>query len=431
MTNMLTDPMLQRRHFLATVGAIAASPVFAQGGPRQYAAVKALAERYVAEKKLAGLSFALSTGGAPASYVNAGTLAFDSAARVDENSLYRIYSMTKPVTGVAAALLIEDGKLKLDQSIGDILPSWRNPRVAIDPAKGLESRAAAGPVTVRHLLTHTSGVSYTISGKGPVQQEYLRAGLFSTTGVPREFRAQEAQGMGLAPDAVGNYLPNLRAFADTLATMPLIADPGRVWHYSLGLDLLGAVIEAAAGMPFDSFLKTRIFDPLDMASTSFKSIDPRRLTSNYMMSPKGPMLVDNALRGAFNETPPIPMGGAGLVSSARDYFRFGDMLRGGGAIGTQRIMKPETAQMIVSDIMPAGVRYRDGGGFGFGGRVVTADTKEANDSLGSYGWGGAAGTIFWMDPVRRAVVVGMIQILPGEAYPLRKELREALMTDAA
>ena len=431
MTEMLTDPMLQRRQFLAAMGSIAASPAFAKNETRQYAAVKALADRYVAEKKLAGLSFALATGGAPVSYVNAGTLAFDSAAQVDENSLYRIYSMTKPVTGVAAALLIEDGKLKLDQSIGDILPSWRNPRVAIDPAKGLESRAAAGPVTVRHLLTHTSGISYTISGKGPVQQEYLRAGLFSTTGVPREFRAGEARGMGLAPEAVGEYLPSLRAFADTLATVPLVTDPGRVWHYSLGLDLLGAVIEAAAGMPFDQFLKTRIFDPLEMTSTSFKSVDPRRLTSNYMMTPKGPMLVDNAVRGAFNETPGIPMGGAGLVSTAHDYFRFGDMLRGGGAIGARRIMKPETAQVIVSDIMPAGVRFRDGGGFGFGGRVVTPDAKEANDSLGSYGWGGAAGTIFWMDPVKRAVVVGMIQILPGEAYPLRKELREALATDGA
>ncbi len=422
---MLTESMLNRRHFLAAFGALAASPAFAKETTR-YAAVQALADRYVAEKKLAGLGFALSFGDAPVSYINAGTLAFDSNAAVDENSLYRVFSMTKPVTGTAAALLMQDGKLSLDQPVSDFFPAFAKTQVAIDPAKGLESRPAARPMLIRHLLTHTSGLTYTISGKGPVQLAYAKAGLLSSTGVPKEFNAQS---LGVPVSEIGDYLPSLEAFANRLATMPLIADPGTVWHYSTSLDLLGAVIEKAAGMPFDTFLQRRIFDPLDMRSTGFKVLDPRRLTTNYLATPKGPVPVDTPLRGAFNVAPPFPMGGAGLVSSARDYFRFGAMLRGDGALGSARVMKPETARMIRSDIMPAGVRFTDGGGFGFGGRVVTPDTRGANDGLGSYAWSGAAGTVFVMDPARRAVIVMMIQIIPGETYPIRKEFREALRQD--
>ena len=417
--------MLNRRHFLGSVAALAAAPGFALDA-RRYAAVQALADRYVAEKKLAGLGFALSFGGAPVSYVNAGTLAFDSNAAVDENSLYRVFSMTKPVTGTAAALLIEDGKLSLDQPVSDFFPAFAKTQVAIDPAKGLESRPAARPMLIRHLLTHTSGLTYTISGKGPVQLAYAKAGLLSSTGVPKDFNAR---GLGVPESEIGDYLPSLNAFANRLATMPLIADPGTVWHYSTSLDLMGAVIEKASGLPFDSFLQRRIFDPLDMRSTAFRVLDPRRLTTNYLATPNGLLAVDNAVRGAFNAPPPFPMGGAGLVSSARDYFRFGAMLRGDGALDKVRLMKPETARLIRSDIMPAGVRFTDGGGFGFGGRVVTPDTKGANDGPGSYAWSGAAGTVFVMDPNREAVIVMMIQVIPGEAYPIRKELRQALASD--
>jgi CubicO group peptidase (beta-lactamase class C family) len=150
------------------------------------------------------------------------------------------------------------------------------------------------------------------------------------------------------------------------------------------------------------------------------------MTALYAALPKGPVQVDPGPTSGYLNPPPFPMGGSGLVSSARDYFRFGAMLRGDGALGKTRIMAPETAKLVRSDVMPAGVRWTDGGGFGFGGRVVTADSKDANDSLGSYAWSGAAGTVFWMDPVKRAVIVMMIQIMPGEAYPIRKEFRAAL-----
>ncbi len=428
MKHMLTEPMLQRRHFLAAFGALAASPSFAKlPHARQYAAAQALADRYVTEKKLAGVSLALATGGAPASYVNAGTLAFDSNARADENSLYRVYSMTKPITGAAVAMLVEDGKLSLDQPVSDFLPAFAKVQVAIDPAKGLESRPAARPMLIRHLLTHTSGLTYVISGRGPVQLAYAANGLTAAIGVPTP-RARDT--LKLPDSTVGAQPTSLQEFASRLATMPLVADPGTVWHYSVALDLMGAVIEQATGMAFDAFLKQRIFDPLDMDSTTFGNANRARLTTNYGAAPQGLIPIDSAVQGDYLGAPPYPMGGSGLLSSARDYFRFGDMLRGDGAIGRHRIMKAETARMIHTDIMPAGVRFTDGGGFGFAGRVVTADSREPNDSLGSYGWGGAAGTQFWMDPVKGSVVVGMIQIMPSEVYPFRKDLRAALLSDA-
>lgn len=416
---------LHRRQFIAGLGALAAAPAIARTA--RWSNVQALLDRYVAEKKLAGAVAAMSFGNAPVSYVNAGTLALDSAARVDEHSLWRIYSMTKPVTGVAAALLIEDGKLELDQPLHEFLPAYREMRVAIDPAKGLDSRPATTPITVRHLLTHTSGLTYVISGKGPVQLEYARQGLygFATPPTPEAMAAT----LGLPSRNLGPQPSSLQDFADKLAKLPLIAEPGTVWHYSVGLDLLGAVIEKAAGQPYDAFLKARIFDPLDMRSTAFAAADARRLTSNYIITPKGLIVADPGPRSLFLNPPPFPMGGAGLVSSARDYFRFGAMLRGDGALGTARVMKPATARLVRSDILPKGVRYTDGGGFGFGGRVVTADTKDANDGLGGYGWGGAAGTVFALDPARRAVMVLMVQYMPSEGYPLRKEWRAAMKAD--
>jgi CubicO group peptidase (beta-lactamase class C family) len=416
---------LHRRQFIAAVGALAAGP--ALGRTKGWAKVQALLDRYVAERKLAGAVAAMSFGDAPVSYVTAGTLALDSAARVDENSLWRIYSMTKPVTGAAAALLIEDGKLELDQPIHELLPAYRDMRVAVDPAKSLDARPAKAPITVRHLLTHTSGLSYVISGKGPVQLEYARQGLYGFS-TPANASAMAAM-MGLPSSNLGAQPTSLQAFADKLATLPLIAEPGTTWHYSVSLDLLGAVIEKAAGRPFDAFLKARIFDPLDMRSTAFTATDARRLTTNYLVTPKGLVVADPAATSMFVTPPPFPMGGAGLVSSARDYFRFGAMLRGDGALGAARVMKPATARLVRSDILPKGVRFTDGGGFGFGGRVVTADTKGANDGLGGFGWGGAAGTVFALDPARRAVMVLMVQHMPSEGYPLRKEWREAMRAD--
>jgi CubicO group peptidase (beta-lactamase class C family) len=414
---MLTMPRLERRQFLAALGALAASPAWARS--TRWPKVQALLDRYVAEKKIAGASAALTVGGAPLAYVNAGTLALDSSVAANEDTLWRIYSMTKPVTGTAAALLIEDGKLALDQPVADFFPAFANIQVAIDPAKGLDARPAKTPMTVRHLLTHTSGLTYTITGKGAVRKAYREKGLFGFYGQPPE------PGDGAMPTS-------LAEFAERVATIPLIAEPGTAYNYSVSLDLLGAVIERASGMPFDAFLRARLFGPLDMRSTAFRALDMNRLSTNYFITPKGLLPVDIPGRTVFAAYPKLAHGGAGLVSSARDYARFGLMQLGDGALGGVRVMKPETARLIRSNLLPAGVTAMDdGSGYGAGGRVVIPTTKSANDSIGSYGWGGAAGTSFWIDPRRRTMVTLMTQFMPQDGYPIRRELRDAIRADMA
>jgi len=414
---MSTAPLLERRQLLAALGALAAAPALAR--TRRWPAVQALLDRYVAERKIAGASAALSVSGQPVAYVNAGAPALDSSAAANEHTLWRIYSMTKPVTGVAAAVLIEDGKLRLDQPVADFFPAYANAQVAIDPAKSLDARPARNPMTVRHLLTHTGGLTYTIAGKGPVQQAYRAKGLFGFYGQPPE------PGDGPLP-------ASLAEFAERLATVPLVAEPGTTYNYSVGLDLLGAVIERASGMPFDAFLRARLFGPLDMRSTAFRALDMNRFATNYLITPQGLLAIDRPGATTYAAYPAIPFGGAGLVSSSRDYARFGMMLLGDGALGRERVMRPETARLVRSNLLPAGVTaLTDRSGYGAGGRVVTPETQNANDSVGSYGWGGAAGTSFWIDPRRRAMVTLMTQFMPAETYPIRRELRDAILADAA
>ena len=414
---MLTMPRLERRQFLAALGALAASPAWARSA--RWPKVQALLDRYVAAKKIAGASAALTVGGAPLAYVNSGTLALGSSVAANEDTLWRIYSMTKPVTGTAAALLIEDGKLELDQPVADFFPAFASIQVAIDPARSLDARPAKTVMTVRHLLTHTSGLTYTIMGKGPVQKAYRQKGLFGFYGQPPK------PGDGALPTS-------LAEFAERLATVPLIAEPGTVYHYSVSLDLLGAVIERANGMPFDAFLRARLFGPLDMRSTAFRALDMNRLSTNYLVTPKGLLAVDLPGRTVFGTYPKLAHGGAGLVSSARDYARFGLTLLGDGALGGVRVMAPETARLVRSNLLPAGVTaLDDGSGYGAGGRVVTPATRDANDSVGSYGWGGAAGTSFWIDPRRRTMVTLMTQFMPQDGYSIRRELRDAIRADVA
>lgn len=415
---MLTGPMLERRGFLAGIAALAAAPAFARD-TKAWPKVQALLDRYVAEKKVSGLSLALTTGGSPLAYVNAGTLALDSAIAANEDTLWRIYSMTKPVTGAAAALLIEEGKLKLDQPVSDFFPAYAKITVATDPTKDLEAQPAKNAMTVRHLMTHTSGLTYTITGNGPVNKAYREKGLFGFVGQP------PAPGDGAMPTS-------LAEFAERLATVPLIAEPGTQYNYSVSLDLLGAVIEKASGVPYAEFLQTRFFDPLGMTSTAFNALDLKRLSTNYLITPKGLFPADTAAKSLFATKPPVPYGGAGLISSSRDYARFGLMLLGDGALDGKRVMKAETAQLIRSNLLPAGVNAMgDNSGYGAGGRVVTPTTKDANDSVGAYGWGGAAGTSFWIDPAKRTMVTLMTQFMPSDAYPIRRELRDAIIADRA
>ena len=385
---------------------------------REFPAVRALIDSQISAGTVPGAIAAIGIGKEPPEFVRAGSLAVGGKARVDADSLWRVYSMTKPVTGMAAMLLIAEGKLKLDQPIADIIPAFAAMRVLTDPANSLASKPAVRPITIRHLLTHTGGLGYAGSIKGPLNDEYRRLGL--TPGRTRRGPPED----GAAPTA-----PSLATFADRLATLPLLSEPGGRWNYSLSLDLLGRVIELVSGMPFDQFLAQRFFHPLGMRSTFFTvpAPDIGRFATNYALKSGKLEVFDPADQSVFLEPPPFPFGGAGLVSSARDFDRFLAMLANGGTVDGESIMPPSSVSLGMSNLLPEGasMRYFTGPpgttGFGAGGSVG----KFGSDQI--YGWLGAAGTTAMVVPARGLRFCGMINVLGTFAFATK--LPEAVRTD--
>ncbi|RED17144.1 serine hydrolase domain-containing protein [Parasphingopyxis lamellibrachiae] len=419
---------IDRRRFLGGVGASlaltgfpAARSMAFRSPASAWPSVEAFVPRFVADHPIPGALIALGRGQAAPEYFADGVTALGSAQPVDANTLWRIYSMTKPVTGMATMLLVEDGVIGLDQNIADFLPAFAEPRVLTDPDNSLETRPASGPITIRHLLTHTAGLGYTIITTGPLLAEYRRLGL-----EPGVIMHEE-------PEIVARRPQSLEEFANRLATLPIIADPGTKWSYSVSLDLLGRIIEIASGMPFDTFLQQRIFTPLDMRDTIFQVPAEKtgRMTASYTIRDGAPVLVDPAEGSVYAQPPRYPYGGAGLVSSARDYDRFLTMLLGEGALGDVRIMDAETARLAMSDLLPADVDKTDmyyQSGFGAGGRVTT-EPGAAGEGIGTYGWGGAAGTVAWVDRANNLRASGYVQNLPSEVTPFRAGVLGAVYAD--
>ncbi|WP_332817152.1 serine hydrolase domain-containing protein, partial [Sphingopyxis sp.] len=278
-------------------------------GSALYPATDAFIKGFVDHRELAGALAAIGKGQAPADFFGAGVQSLDRGTPVGADTLWRLYSMTKPVTGIAAMLLIEDGKMKLDQPIADFLPAFANMKVQNTPDGSItDVRPAKGPITVRHLLTHTAGLGYNIVQKGPIKKAYDDAGIVGG-------QASRLPIPGFAPVTPA---PSLAVMADRLAALPLVYEPGTKWSYSIGLDLMGRLIEVVSGQAFDAFLKARLFDPLGMTSTGFmvKAADVGRFTSNYAPFSGALIPFDPAPSSIYLDPPPYPFGGGGLVSSA-------------------------------------------------------------------------------------------------------------------
>jgi CubicO group peptidase (beta-lactamase class C family) len=415
----------------AAVPLPAAAPRTAIASPLP--ATQALYDSYVAANKMPGIVGAFGGGNLPTVFVAAGRIATDAnAAPAGPDSLWRVYSMTKPITAMAAMILIEDGKMKLDEPISDFLPAFKTMRVQLNE-NTIETRPATRPITVRNLLTHTAGLGYNIVTKGPLLQLYIDKGIN-----PAEVNA------AMEVEARKTRPATLQQFADTVAGVPLIADPGTKWSYSIGLDVMGAVIEKASGMSFDAFVQKRIFDPLKMTSSfwSVPASEVGRLATNYAFLPGDKLYaLDPAATSVYLQPPSFPYGGAGLVMSARDYDRFLHMLQNYGELDGVRIMKAETAKLAMSNLLPPGVAFGElpggtGGtmgpkmGFGAGGSVILED-KADSMGAGTYGWGGAAGTIAWVNPVKKIRGTVMVNYFPGEKWPVRTETVKALQSDLA
>ncbi|MGY6552141.1 MAG: serine hydrolase domain-containing protein [Erythrobacter sp.] len=379
--------------------------------------VAALAERYVAERKVANLLLTFGWGQQEHAHtVGGGTLSLAKPAPVDTDSLYRIYSMSKPITGMATMILIDEGALELDQPLHEIIPAFRDMQVLVDPAGPLdETVAAERPITIRQLLTHTAGLGYQIIGEGPLRDAYNELGLVGG-------RVSRMPIPGFPPVVPA---PGLEAFAERLATLPLMYQPATKWSYSCSIDLLGRVIEVASGMEFEAFLKKRIFEPCGMTSTFMQvpQSETARLTDNYGIINGSPFPIDPGVNSVFTDPPEVPAGGGGLVSSPRDYDRFLRMLLGYGAIDGTRVMSEEAVRVGVSDLLPASVdttgSWIEGEGHGAGGRSKGA----------SFGWGGAAGTLASVDFDLNLRTGLFTQYMPSDALPVRDEFMAAMEAD--
>ncbi len=381
--------------------------------------VAAMARKYVDEGKVANLLLTFGRGQEDHAHtVGGGKLGFGDRAAVDENSLYRIYSMTKPVTGMAIMQLIEEGPLELDQPLYDVLPAFRSMQVLVDPEGSISDTVAAErPITIRQLLTHTSGLGYNITSKGELLQAYAengiisgRVGRFPIPGLPN-----------ITPP------PSLEVWADRLATLPLMYQPATKWSYSASIDVLGRVIEVASGMSFPDYLQTQFFDPLGMESTYFAVPESElgRMTDNYGVVAGSALPIDPAANTIYTDMPTAPMGGADLVSSPKDYDRFMRMLLGYGMLGNQRIMSENAVRVGITNLVPETVdmtgTWMEGQGHGAGGRSQD----------GTFGWGGAAGTLGAVD-YKLGMRTGLwTQYMPSDSYPIRDEYLAALEADLA
>lgn len=426
-SDTLTHRHLSRRQFIGTTGAGAALTVL--GWPASLAArdkwpaITAYLQQFVGAGRVPGALAMIGQGPRPFEVVARGTIAMDSRRPVDADTLWRLYSMTKPITGIAAMMLVEEGRLTLDQPLYDLIPSYRDMQVLVRADAPVDQvEPARVPITIRQLLTHTAGLGYSIIQRGPIKIAYEAAGI-----VPGQVSRLSIPGLDR-----GTPAPSLAAFAERLARLPLVYQPGTRWSYSVALDLLARVIEIAGGLPFDAFLQRRIFDPLGMTSTWFRvpASAASRLATNY--APVGGILlpIDPGPSSIYLDQPPFPFGGAGLVGSARDYDRFLMMLLGEGQLGRTRILRPETSRLAMSNLLPAGIATQGtmiaGSGFGAGGRVSLPGSAEGE---GTFGWGGAAGTVAFVSRARGARFGAYANYMPAEAYDFQRRMPEIALQD--
>jgi CubicO group peptidase (beta-lactamase class C family) len=338
---------------------------------------------------------------------------------LEGDAIFRIASMTKPICGVAAMILWEEGLFELRDHVKWYIPSFADQKVF---RSGSTTNPRLDPVTepmeMWHLFTHTAGLTYGFMYSHSVDQMYRNAGFE----------------WGTPPDK------DLAGICDMLAALPLLFQPGAEWNYSMSIDVLGRVVEVLSGMSLGEFMKKRIFDPLGMTDTAFFVPEDKtdRLAALYVMNPadRKAMRLD-AMAGGATRKPLAEMGGGGLVSTMSDYMKFAMMLRNGGELGGVRILSPRTVSYMASNHLPDGADLSEFGrplfaetafdGVGFGLTMsVTLDPVKAKvpGSVGDFGWGGAFSTIFTVDPAEDLVYLFMTQLMPSSAHPIRPQFKQ-------
>lgn len=377
-----------------------------------------LDERYVATGKLPGTLTLVARCGRVAHIGMTGRMDVERNRPMAEDTIFRIYSMTKPLTSVAFMMLVEEGLVALDDPVHHFIPEWRDLGVYDGGilAQGFKTRPTVRPMLIIDLLRHTAGLTYGFQSRTNVDAAY------------RDLGIGEVEKSGTLDEMIAN-----------LAKLPLEFSPGDAWIYSVATDVLGYLIGRISGMPFESFLKERLFDPLGMVDTGFHVHEGKqdRLAACYALTPKGrTVLQDDPATSGFLKPPSFVSGGGGLVSTVADYYRFCRMLLNGGELDGVRYLSPKALQLMTANHLPGGSDLAScsrslfseatyaGVGFGLGFATTTDVAKTLiAGSNGDFFWGGMASTFFWIDPREELICIFLTQLIPSSAYPVRRQLR--------
>ena len=385
---------------------------------QRLASVSALVDRYVAEGKLAGAQVQVAHRGEVALRHTVGRADVASDRPLGDDAIYRIYSMTKPITSIALMQLYEQGRVLLEDPVSAYIPEFAEMQVFTGGTPTAPKvRPAQTAMTVKDVLTHASGLTY---------------GFFFQNNLDAMYRE----------DGLGDFqLPDytLEEGMRRLATKPLAFDPGTAWNYSMSTDVCGRLVEVISGMGLDEYFAEHITGPLGMVDTAFHvpADKKHRFTSNYALTPEDPLATFDSFDASPYLSPPVFLsGGGGLVGTVDDYQRFVDMLLNGGELDGRRIIGRKTLEYMTINHLPEGKTLNElgqslfseavmeGMGFGLGfSTLVDPARNGAVSSGGEFAWGGAASTAFWVDPAEEITCVFMTQLMPSSSYPLRRELK--------
>jgi len=378
---------------------------------------------YIEPGKITGCQILVSRQGIPAYHRCFGDMDKERGKPTSEETIYRIYSMSKPITSVALMQLYEKGLFQLNDPVSRVFPSWKSHQVYVSgQGDDMVTKAPNRPVTFRHMLTHSGGITYGGTNH-PVDQAY------------KEKKVNRRKG------------ETLMSFMENLSQVPLRYEPGERWMYSLSTDVCGALVEQLSGMPFADYLEQNIFGPLKMQDTAFyvDADKADRFSANYQRNPdKTLKLIDDPATSNYLTQPSFSSGGGGLTSTMGDYYRFCEMLRRGGELDGERILGPRTIDLMRTNHLPGNQDLtrmaigsfsetaNEGVGFGLGFAQTLGQVEAGGYGDGDYYWGGAASTIFWVDPVEDLVVIFMTQLMPSGTFNFRGQLKNIIysaMTD--
>jgi CubicO group peptidase (beta-lactamase class C family) len=372
-------------------------------------------QRLVADEKLAGVSTMVAGRGRVAQFLCHGKADLARGTAMAPDTIVRIYSMTKPLTSVAIMMLYEEGRFQLDDPITRFLPAFKDMRVFTGGNRGrYDSVPAIRDITFRDLLTHTSGLTYGFMDATHVDAMYRAEGV--------DFQTSDA---------------TLAEVVEKAATLPLLAQPGEAWNYSIATDVLGHLVAVISGQEFGEFLRDRVILPLGMTDTDFHVPENKqaRFAANYARGADGkPALIDDPATSRYLKPRKICSGGGGLVGTAGDYMRFCQFLLNKGELDGIRLLGRKTVELMMSNHLRGDMaamgqpRFSEssyeGVGFGLGFSVMLDPARaQIVGTPGECAWGGAASTAFWVDPGEDMAVVMLTQLMPSSTYPIRRELR--------